>query len=119
MIYNKLMVGHKQYYVYIMASKPDGVLYTGVTSDLVKRVYEHRTHAVPGFTDKYQVHKLVYFLQAENPESAIVREKQIKRWKRDWKIRLIKEQNPGWRDLYYDLVDEKKIPAYAGMTEEK
>lgn len=102
MIYNEY-VG-KPYYVYILASKPNGVLYVGTTSDLTKRVYEHKNHLAPGFTEKYWVGKLVYHQVADSPESAILREKQIKKWKRSWKIRLIDETNPTWKDLYYDIV---------------
>ena len=88
------------YYVYILASKPNGTLYIGVTNDVVRRVWEQREDVVDGFTNKYGVHRLVYFEHTESIESAILREKQLKKWKRDWKIRLIEEQNPRWDDLY-------------------
>ena len=90
-------------YVYILASRRNGTLYVGVTSDLMKRVWEHKTDAVPGFTRKYQVHKLVYFEDFDAIEDAIVREKRIKEWKRAWKIRLIEDRNPEWHDLYEDI----------------
>jgi putative endonuclease len=88
------------YYVYLLASKKHGTLYLGVTSDLVRRVYEHRTKAVQGFTKRYDVDKLVWFEIYEDVTTAIAREKELKKWRRDWKIRLIEEQNPGWIDLY-------------------
>ncbi|GLR97975.1 MULTISPECIES: GIY-YIG nuclease family protein [Bradyrhizobium] len=88
------------YYVYILASKKHGTLYIGVTSDLVRRVYEHRTKAVPGFTTKYDVSKLVLFEIYDDAVTAIAREKELKKWRRDWKTRLIEEQNPNWDDLY-------------------
>jgi putative endonuclease len=87
-----------------MASKRYGTLYTGVTSDLVARVYEHKNDLVDGFTKKYAVHRLVYYLQFEDIEAAILEEKRLKRWKREWKIKLIEDNNPGWRDLYGDIV---------------
>ena len=93
----------KTYYVYILASKKDGVLYIGVTNDLVRRVYEHKNGLVEGFTKKYHVHRLVYYEMTENVESAIRREKQLKHWNRPWKIRLINKANPEWCDLYQTL----------------
>ena len=92
------------YYVYILASKKNGVLYTGVTNNLVKRIYEHKENLIKGFTQKYFVHKLVYFEPTYNIESAITREKQIKNWRRQWKIELIEEQNPNWEDLYKKIM---------------
>ncbi|MBF0465441.1 MAG: GIY-YIG nuclease family protein [Nitrospirae bacterium] len=89
----------KQYYVYIMASHKNGTLYTGVTSDLLKRVYEHKSDIVDGFTKKYKVHTLVYYETMNDITVAIEREKQIKRWKRLWKINLIAENNPDWKDI--------------------
>ena len=88
------------YWVYILASKLGGTLYIGVTSNLVKRVYEHRTEVVAGFTKEYGVHRLVYFEQHTDIEAAIRREKRLKKWNRVWKIRLIEEANPNWDDLY-------------------
>ncbi len=93
-----------QYYVYILASKRNGTLYTGVTSDLIRRVYEHRSGLVSGFTKRYGVHKLVYFERLEDVNSAITREKQLKKWKRNWKIEITERNNPEWRDLYLDLL---------------
>ncbi len=92
------------YYVYILASKKNGVLYTGVTNNLVKRVFEHKENLVEGFTQKYFVHKLVYFELTSSIESAIIREKQIKDWHRQWKIDLIEEKNPNWEDLYKGIL---------------
>ncbi|CUT14947.1 Excinuclease ABC C subunitlike [Bradyrhizobium sp.] len=88
------------YYVYILASRKCGTLYSGVTNDLVRGVYEHRTKAVPGFTTKYGVNKLVLFEIFDDAVTAIAREKELKKWRRDWKTRLIEEQNPNWDDLY-------------------
>jgi putative endonuclease len=90
--------------VYILASRRNGTLYVGVTSDLVKRVWEHQNNLAEGFTKRYGVHTLVWFEQHETMESAIAREKAIKEWKRLWKLDLIEQQNPEWRDLYADVV---------------
>ena len=95
---------NKQPCVYILASKRNGTLYTGVTSNLVKRVWEHKNNVVDGFTKKYNVHTLVWYEVHETMESAISREKTIKNWKRDWKIKVIEEMNAQWRDLYEDLL---------------
>ena len=84
--------------VYIMASKRNGTLYTGVTSDLPRRVSQHSTGLVEGFTKKYGVHMLVYYERHDDMRSAIVREKQVKKWNRAWKLRLIERENPEWRD---------------------
>ncbi|MCK4586191.1 MAG: GIY-YIG nuclease family protein [Gammaproteobacteria bacterium] len=89
--------------VYILASKRNGTLYTGVTSSLLKRVWEHKNNVVEGFTKKYGVHALVWCEVSETMESAILREKRIKDWKREWKINVIEDMNPEWRDLYPDL----------------
>ena len=94
----------KTYYVYILASRRNGTLYTGVTNDLVRRVGEHKGGAVDGFTKRYRVDKLVFFEQLDDIKLAIMREKQIKKWYRKWKIELIEEQNPEWKDLYMDLI---------------
>jgi putative endonuclease len=91
-------------YVYILASKKLGTLYIGVTADLVARVYQHKNDLIVGFTKRYQVHVLVYYQQFEDIEAAILFEKRLKRWKRDWKIKLIEENNPEWRDLYPDII---------------
>jgi putative endonuclease len=88
------------YYVYLLASRKHGTLYLGVTSDIVARVYQHRTKAVGGFTARYDVGKLVWFEIYDDAITAIAREKELKKWRRDWKIRLIEEQNPEWVDLY-------------------
>ena len=97
-------MNNKTYYVYIMASKRNGTLYVGVTNDLIRRVYEHKTNVGEGFTEKYRVHKLVYWEQSDDVESAIQREKQLKRWNRQWKIALIEEQNSNWEDMYEQLL---------------
>jgi putative endonuclease len=88
------------FYVYLLASRRHGTLYLGVTNNLVRRVYEHKTKAVPGFTKRYNVDRLVWFEIHDEILSAIEREKKLKKWKRDWKIRLIEESNPNWVDLY-------------------
>ena len=94
----------KQSCVYLLANKRNGTLYVGVTSDLIKRTWEHREHLVEGFTKKYKVGALVWYELHETMESAIQREKQIKKWHRAWKIRMIESHNPSWRDLYADLL---------------
>ena len=94
----------KQYFVYILASKKNGTLYTGVTSDLIKRVYEHKENLVEGFTKKHNVHQLVYYEATGDVESAIKREKQLKNWDRAWKMELIEKGNPEWFDLYQGLL---------------
>jgi putative endonuclease len=93
----------KKFYVYILCNKRNGTLYAGVTSDLVKRIYEHKNNFVDGFTKKYGVHHLAWFETHESAESAITREKQIKKWKRAWKLRLIEQNNPEWIDLYESI----------------
>ena len=95
---------NKQPAVYLLASKRNGTLYTGVTSDLIKRIWEHRNNAVDGFTKKYSVHDLVWYEVHETMESAIQREKAIKEWKRLWKIELIENMNPAWEDLYNQII---------------
>ncbi|PIP30600.1 endonuclease [bacterium (Candidatus Howlettbacteria) CG23_combo_of_CG06-09_8_20_14_all_37_9] len=85
--------------VYILANKRNGTLYTGVTSDLIGRVYQHKNDLVEGFSKKYQTHMLVYFEEHEDIKDAILREKQIKKWERKWKLRLLEEKNPEWKDL--------------------
>lgn len=87
----------------MLASQKNGTLYIGVTSDLPKRIWEHKNKVVEGFTEKYDVDKLVWFEQHDNAESAITREKQMKEWKREWKIKRIAEMNPDWKDLYDDI----------------
>lgn len=93
----------KIYCVYILANKKRGTLYVGVTSNLQKRIWEHRNKLVKGFTEKYDCNRLVYFEQAEDVMSALNREKRLKRWRRDWKIELIEKNNLSWRDLYESL----------------
>ena len=93
-------MGQRSFYVYILASRIGGTLYIGVTNDLIRRVAEHRLKSVKGLTKKYEVDKLVYFEQFDDAENAIGREKQLKKWNRAWKIRLIEEVNPNWDDLY-------------------
>ena len=92
-----------QYYIYILANKRNGTLYIGVTSNLVKRVYEHKKNLVDGFTKKYNIHKLAYYEITSDIESSIRREKQLKKWNRKWKMNLIEKSNPEWIDLYYGL----------------
>lgn len=90
--------------VYILASERNGTLYIGVTSNLTKRVWEHKSDLVEGFTKIYSAHALVWFEQHESMESAITREKALKEWKRDWKLKLIEDSNPQWEDLYQDII---------------
>ena len=91
------------HYVYIMASRRNGTLYLGVTNDLVRRVYQHRNKTLPGFNARYDVGQLVWYEVYDDPTNAITREKEIKKWRRAWKIRLIEEMNPEWRDLWNDI----------------
>jgi putative endonuclease len=91
------------YYVYILASRKDGAIYIGVTNDIVRRVYEHRIKAVPGFTSKYNITRLVWFEIYEDPTAAITREKELEKWKRSWKVQLIERQNSDWKDLYESI----------------
>jgi putative endonuclease len=93
-----------QYFVYMLASKRYGTLYTGVTGDLPSRVYQHKHDLMKGFTSRYRVHNLVWFEPHSDVRRAIVREKQIKGWNRDWKIRLIEKGNPNWEDLYDRII---------------
>jgi len=94
----------KQYYVYILASKKNGVLYIGVTGDLIKRIWQHKNSLAESFTKRYFIHRLVYFENTTDVESAIKREKQLKKWNRDWKVQLIEKDNPNWEDLYSQIV---------------
>jgi putative endonuclease len=96
----------KDYCVYILASKRNGTLYIGVTNDLLRRVREHRLGLIAGFTKQHGVHRLVYFEQTSSISAAITREKQLKKWNRRWKLRLIEESNPYWRDLYEDFAGD-------------
>ncbi|HET9688446.1 MAG TPA: GIY-YIG nuclease family protein [Pseudolabrys sp.] len=88
------------FYVYLLASQKEGTLYLGVTNDLVRRVYEHKEKLLPGFTSRYDVRRLVWFETYDDPGTAIQREKEIKKWRRAWKIELIQDENPDWKDLY-------------------
>jgi putative endonuclease len=94
----------KQYYIYILASKRNGALYIGVTNDLISRVSKHKNNSLNGFTKNRGIHVLVYYEQFEDIHKTINREKQLKKWKRQWKIKLIEKTNPQWRDLYPDLI---------------
>ena len=100
----------KTLFVYILASRKNGTLYIGVTNDLAKRIYQHQTDLVKGFTNDYQVHNLVYFESIDDPIVAIQREKQLKKWNRQWKINLIESKNPDWEDLYPKLFKETGSP---------
>ena len=93
----------KQYYVYVLASKRNGTIYIGITSNLIQRVWQHKEKFIVGFTKKYNVNKLVYFEADDDVEQAILREKRLKNWRRKWKVDLIEESNPDWKDLYNDL----------------
>ncbi len=94
----------KTYFVYILANRKEGTIYVGITSDIIRRVYEHKTKSDDGFTSEYNVDRLVYFEQFFDVLEAIAREKRLKRWRRNWKIELIESGNPEWRDLYDDLL---------------
>jgi putative endonuclease len=96
----------KYYYVYILASHKCGTLYVGITNDLIRRVEEHKNGIIKGFTKQYSVKELVYFEDTTDVFGAIEREKQIKKWNRSWKIKLIEENNPEWKDLYPTLIDK-------------
>jgi putative endonuclease len=93
----------KNYYVYILASQRNGTLYVGVTSNLIKRVWQHKSREVPGFTSEYKVHQLVYYEMHDDILMALKREKNLKAWKRVWKLGLIDHNNPDWKDFYYTL----------------
>jgi putative endonuclease len=103
----------KQYYIYILANRKNGALYIGVTSGLVKRVWEHKNKVVKGFTSRYGVDRLVYYETFSDPENAIKREKRLKYYKRQWKIDLIEKNNQGWRDLYGQI-----LPGFCGQAAE-
>ena len=87
------------FYVYLLASRKHGTLYLGVTNDLIRRVYEHKEKLIPGFTSRYGVDRLVWFEEHGRPSDAIARKKQLKKWRRDWKIALVERENPDWADL--------------------
>ena len=90
--------------VYILASQQNGTLYIGVTSDLLQRVWQHKNHSLGGFTQQYNVHRLVWYEAHDSMETAIAREKALKKWNRRWKLQLIEKSNPHWQDLYKDLL---------------
>jgi len=92
------------YYVYILASRKNGTLYIGVTNDLVRRAYDHKSNVIQGFTEKYGVHNLVYYESYTDDRDALTREKRLKKWKRQWKINLIETKNPDWIDLYEQII---------------
>ena len=94
----------RDFFVYILASKRNGTLYIGITNNLARRIYEHKSGTVDGFTRKYNVHNLVYFEKTSDINAALEREKTMKRWKRQWKIELIEQNNPDWRDLYEEIL---------------
>ena len=95
---------NKQPAVYILANKRNGTLYVGVTSDLIKRIWQHKNNVVKGFTERYSIHQLVWYELHETMESAIRKEKMLKNWKRVWKLELIERSNPNWQDLYGTII---------------
>jgi len=101
-IHKFLIAMYKSYYVYILASKRNGTLYTGVTNNLERRIYEHKNSIIKGFTKRYKVHNLVYFEETNDVNEALLLEKRIKKWNRTWKINLIEKDNPKWQDLAGD-----------------
>ena len=107
----------KNAYVYILASNRKGTLYTGVTSDLIKRAAQHKGKVCDGFTKRYDVVQLVYFEIHEDIREAILREKRIKKWKRAWKIRLIEQTNPHWFDLFYEIGGEDGFPKFTNEVQ--
>ena len=98
----------KKYYVYMMTNKNNTVLYIGVTNNLVRRVYEHKKNLIEGFTKKYNCHKLVWFAETESVESAILQEKRMKKWKREYKENVINQLNPEWKDLYFEIIPKER-----------
>ena len=105
------MMDGKIYSTYLMASKPYGTLYIGVTGDIITRTTQHRDHQIAGFTKRYGVHRLVWFVYFGEIDAAIQREKTMKKWKRDWKINLIERENPHWEDLYPNFFRVEANPA--------
>ncbi|MEN6318360.1 MAG: GIY-YIG nuclease family protein [Syntrophaceae bacterium] len=95
----------KLYYVYILANKKNGPVYIGVTSNLIERIYAHKNNLIEGFTKKYHVHDLVHYEAYEDIYEAILREKRMKKWKRQWKTELIEQHNPEWKDLYDHIIE--------------
>ena len=104
----------KRGYVYLLASQRNGTLYIGVTSDLIQRVWQHKQSLIPGFTKKYHVHQLVYYEVYDDIRDAILREKRLKKWRRDWKLELIEAENPEWTDLYEQLASGPGSPLSRG-----
>ena len=96
-------MSERHYYVYILASRIGGTLYIGVTNDLIRRVAQHKSKLIECFTEKYDVARLVYFEQFDDPDNAIKREKRLKKWNRAWKVRLIEQHHPNWDDLYHEI----------------
>ena len=109
-----MTINEKQFFVYIMASRKHGTLYIGITSDLMRRMWEHKEGAVPGFTKRYKVNKLVHYEVFAEPTIAIQREKSLKRWPRDWKTNLVERDNPEWLDLYTEMSADPQ-PAASAM----
>ncbi|AKC87876.1 GIY-YIG nuclease family protein [Pseudoxanthomonas suwonensis] len=107
----------KQPATYILANQRNGTLYIGVTSDLVGRIWQHREHFVPGFTDRHDVVHLVWYEIHETMESAILREKRLKKWNREWKIRLIEELNPYWNDLWPTICGQGQVTGFPPTRE--
>jgi putative endonuclease len=107
------------YYVYVLASSRRGTLYVGVTNDVVRRVFEHRSDLIGGFTAKYGVHRLVYFETHQDVREAIAREKRVKRWRRAWKIELIEKDNGGWDDLWPALSSSPAEPTPSVIPAER
>ncbi|MBD9477552.1 GIY-YIG nuclease family protein [Pseudoxanthomonas sp. PXM02] len=99
----------KQPATYMLSSQRNGTLYIGVTSDLVGRIWQHRHHAVPGFSHRYGVTQLVWYELHETMDAAITREKRLKKWERAWKIRLIEQSNPYWNDLWHDIIGQGQV----------
>ncbi len=102
------------YYVYILASKKHGTLYVGSSSQLIQRVYQHKNGLVDGFTKKYKVHLLVHYEQTNDAYEMAKRERQLKAWKRAWKVALIEKENPEWKDFYFDLVEDMDPESSSG-----
>lgn len=101
---SRCKLSSSMFYVYLLASRKQGTLYLGVTNDLIRRVYQHKSKSLQSFTSRYDVDRLVWFECYDDPTTAIMREKEIKKWRRAWKIHLIEKENPDWKDLYPDIV---------------
>jgi putative endonuclease len=95
----------RKFYIYILTNKINGTLYVGITGDLIERVTQHKEKIIKGFTKKYNLTRLVYYEEYENPKEAIYREKQLKKWKRQWKLELIEKENRDWKDLYLEFLE--------------